>query len=131
MDKYFQILSLVLIGMVLHIVVARQNKEAGILLVIFVSASVLIAAVSFLSPIMTFLGRLSELSDLDNGLAEILLKAAGITLTGEFAQLICDDSGNKSLGKSIELITYFTVVWLSLPMLQEILDLVLEVLHSV
>lgn len=120
-----------LITAILAIILQRQGKEYALVLVLAVSAMGAILALSYLKPVLSFLERLSVMGQLDGQLLEILLKAVGIGLIGEITAAICADSGNSSLGKMLQLLSATVILRLSLPILEQVMDLIEDVLEGI
>lgn len=131
MELFLQATALVIIAVILGLVVNRQGKEIGLLLSICVCCMVCAAAVSYLQPLVSFLRQLQTAAGLDNQMLSIVLKAAGIGLVSELAQLLCADAGESAMGKTIELLSNGVILWISLPLLQALIDLIGEVLGQV
>lgn len=85
----------------------------------------------FLEPVMDFVHQLQTLGDLNGDMLHILLKAAGTGLVAEIAGMICTDSGNASLGKTIQLLGAAVILWLSIPIFQMLIDLMSRILGEV
>lgn len=131
MELYWQGAAAVLLTVILGLSLGSQKKEMGLLLTIAACCLVATAAMSYLRPVITFVQELQTLGQLDDGMLEILLKAVGIGLIGEIASLICTDAGNGALGKTLQLLTSAVVLWLSLPLLNSLLELIQEILGEV
>lgn len=131
MELYWQGAAAVLLTVILGLSLGSQKKEMGLLLTIAACCLVATAAISYLRPVITFVQELQTLGQLDDGMLEILLKAVGIGLIGEIASLICTDAGNGALGKTLQLLTSAVVLWLSLPLLNSLLELIQEILGEV
>ena len=120
-----------LIAAMLGIILQRQGKEYALVLVLAVSVMGACLALTYIRPVISFLEQLSELGNLDSEILKILLKAVGVGLIGEIAGTICADSGNASLGKMLQLLGAAVILWLSLPILQQVMDLIGDVLEGV
>lgn len=120
-----------LIAAMLGIILQRQGKEYAFVLVLAVSIMGACLTVSYIKPVISFLERLREIGNLDGGVLKILLKAVGIGLIGEITATICSDSGNASLGKMLQLLSAAVILWLSMPILEQVMDLIVEVLEGV
>lgn len=120
-----------LIAAMLGIILQRQGKEYALVLVLAVSVMGACLALTYIRPVISFLEQLSELGHLDSEILKILLKAVGVGLIGEIAGTICADSGNASLGKMLQLLGAAVILWLSLPILQQVMDLIGDVLEGV
>lgn len=119
------------IAVMLGIILQKQGREYALVLVLSVCAMGACLALAYIKPVISFLERLSELGNLDSGVLRTLLKAAGIGLIGEISTAICADSGNASLGKMLQLLSASVILWLSLPILEQVMDLIVEVLEGV
>lgn len=115
-----------MLSVVMILVLRRQ--ELGVLLAIVVCAMAAIAAVDYLQPVVSLLDSLKNLGGLDGDMITILLKAVGIGLVTEIAVMICIDSGNGSLGKMLQLLGTAVILWMSIPLLQALLELIQEIL---
>ena len=60
----------------------------------------------------------------------ILLKVVGTALIAEIVTLVCMDGGNASMGKALQFLAAAVILWLSLPMLTALLELIEEILGN-
>ncbi len=128
MGPFLQIVAGILLTAVLGIVLSRQSKDMAMLLTLAACCMMLIAVVGYLEPVMAFLKELEALGGMDGEMVLILLKALGIGLLGQIASLVCSDCGNSALGKGIEMLAAATVLWLALPMLRGLVELIQKLL---
>ena len=130
MGEYLRFAAVGLIGLILALVVGRQSKDMSLLLTLAVCVLVCIAAMGFLEPVTELLRELRRLGNLDSGAVTIALKCAGIGLISELIGLLCADAGQSAMGKALELLSAAAILWLSLPLIREILKLIEEVLST-
>lgn len=130
MEQFLQGAALVLVAVILSLVVSRRSGEIGLLLSLCVCCLVCAGAVAFLEPVVDFLREVRELGSLDSDFLTILLKAAGIGMISELVGLICADSGQSAMGKALQMLANGAVLWVSLPLLRQLLELMKEVLWS-
>lgn len=128
MELYLQSTALVLIAVVLGLMLSTQHKSMAILFSLGVCCMICISAVRYLSPVMDLLNELKDLAGISGQMLSILLKAAGIGLLSELASLICADAGEGALGKAVQLLSNGVVLWISLPLLEQLITLLQEVL---
>ncbi|MBE6975745.1 MAG: hypothetical protein E7439_00900 [Ruminococcaceae bacterium] len=128
MDGFLQIAAAVLVAVVLSVVLSKQAKDMSILLTIAVCCLVLMAAASYLQPVLTLIDKLQKLGQLDSQMSQILLKSVGIGLITEIAVLICNDSGNAAMGKALQITATMVVLWLSLPLMESLLELIQRIM---
>lgn len=131
MAGFWQGISLSLVAVVLIIVMGRSGGELSLLLVIGSVCMILILMIRYLSPVFDLMERLQEMSNLDNKVLQILIKTVGIGLVTEIACLICNDSGNATLGKTVHLLGSAVMLWLSIPLIEQMLDLIEDVMGNV
>ena len=131
METFLQAVGLVLVGVVLTLVVGKNSRELGLLLSLAVCTGICIGAVGYLNALTGFLGEIQVLGHLDREFIGILLKCAGIGFLAEIASLICGDAGQSAMGKAIQILSNAAVIFLSLPLLRRMLELLEEVLGSV
>lgn len=116
-------------ALVLTVTLSKQSKDIATVLSIGVCCMAGMIAVCYFQPIVSFLQTLQEKTGVDVALFQILLKSVGIALLGEIASLICTDAGNSSLAKMLQIITSGVILWLSLPLLEKLMELVDGVLE--
>lgn len=131
MGGFWQGISLSIVAAILVIVMGRSSSELSIVLVIGAGCMVVIIALSYLEPIADLLARLQSISNMDHAALKILLKAVGVGLVTEIAHLICTDSGNNALGKTVQILGSAVMLWLSLPLIEQMLDLIEQIVGNV
>ena len=130
MGEYLRWAAVVLVGVILSLVVGRQSKDMSLLLTLAVCVMLCIAAMGFLEPVMELLRELRRLGNLDSESMSIALKCAGIGLLSELIGLICADAGERAMGRALELLSAAAILWLSLPLIRELLKLIEGVLST-
>lgn len=131
METFLQAVGLTLLGVILVLVVGRQSRDMSLLLSLAVCAGIFVAAAGYLQALMDFLGEIRVLGGLDREFLAILLKCAGIGFLAEVAGLVCNDAGESAMGKALQLLANAAVIFLSLPLLRRMLELLEEVLGKV
>ncbi len=124
MEKFFQAIAVALIAVVLIMTLQKQGKETALLLSVLVCCMIALLAVYFVEPVLSFARKLQTMASIDPEMLSSLMKVVGIALTSEIAGLICTDAGNASIGKVVQFLGSCVVLWLSLPMLTGLLELV-------
>ncbi len=130
MGSFFGAAAMCLLGAVLIVLLQKYGRETALVLSILVCCGLGLLAMNVLKPVLDFIGSLEQLAVLDGQLLKTLLKVVGVSLVGEIAALLCADAGSSSLGKMLQYLAGVTVLWLSLPMLTTLLELVEEILGS-
>ena len=123
MSGFLQAAAGILLTVILVLALGKEGKQTAVLLVLAVIGMVGVLTVGYLQPVVEFIRRLSVLSGLDQELLGIVLKAAGISLIGQLASLVCSDSGNGALAKGLKLLSAAVILRLSLPLLERLVTL--------
>ena len=131
MDIIFKLIASALITAVLSLLLSKKDKEIGMLLTLAACCMMLLLAFSYLKPLTEFLRQLQHFGQLDANIMQILLKSVGIGLITEIAASVCTDLGNASLAKTLQLVSTILILYLSLPLLTGLMELVGEILGEV
>lgn len=131
MGEYLRFAAAALIGLILVLVVGRQSRDLGMLLSLAVCVLLALGAMEFLEPVLELLDELKRLGELDGGAVGILLRCAGIGIISELAGLLCADAGEGAMGKALQICANAAILWLSLPLLRQVLTMIGEVLAKV
>ncbi len=128
MTEYLRLAAAALIGLILTLVVGRQSRDLSLLLSLAVCVLLCLGAMEFLQPVTELLRELRRLGELDGEAVSILLKCAGIGMLSELAGLLCADCGEGAMGKALQICSNAAILWLSLPLLRQVLTMIGEVL---
>ena len=129
MEILIKSISAAFISLVLCQVLAKQNKDTTLLLTVAVCCVISISAIHYIHPLLEFLRKLKDLGGLDSELFSILLKAVGISLLTEMSVLICKDFKNEAMGKTLQILATAVILWISLPLLNQLIDLVASIME--
>lgn len=128
MALFLQGCAAVLLAVILILMLGSHGKEMGNLLSLAVCCMVAVIALRYLRPVIDFVEELETIGQLDGELVQILLKAVGIGILSEIAALVCNDAGNASLGKAVQLLGTAVILWLALPLLTALVELIQKIL---
>ena len=131
MERFYQILGMVLVTVVLGMALKQQGKDITLLLGICACCVALICAYAYIEPVFDFVEHLRSISNLDSELFEVIIKAVGVGMTSEIAMLVCADSGFSALAKTIQIVSIGVILWLSLPLMKSLLELVERIVGAV
>lgn len=123
MELFLKAVATVLITAILCLVLSKKEKDFSLLLSLVASCVVLFAGFSYLKPIISLVRRFAQLGQLNTDMLAVLLKAVGVTLLAEITDLVCKDAGNNTLGKALQILATAAVLWISIPLLNEFIDL--------
>ncbi len=131
MNTFLKIAAGLLTALIMWISLNRQGKDISALLSIAVCAMVAAAAMAFLGPVISFLKKIQGMGMLDSELIAVILKVVGIGLLTEITVLICKDVGNEAMGKTLQILSTVTALWLSIPVFEKLLTLLDKILGAV
>ncbi len=130
MNIFLKAAAGILITVILCIFLSNDRKDFSVILSLFVCCMVIVASLTYFEPVYSFFSKLQAIGNLDPEMIKILLKAVGISLLTEITVLICEDSANAVLGKSLKIMSSAIILWLSIPLFNSLLTLIEEVLAS-
>lgn len=128
MELFLRSTALILIAVIFGLLLKGQNQSFGMMLTLAACCLVLISTVSYLYPVLGLLERIRDMAGINANMLELLLKAAGIRLIARLAEMICKDGGQSALGNAISLMSNCVILWLSISLVEELLELIQEVL---
>lgn len=131
MDIFLKLAAGTLISLILYLILAKLGKDISGLLTTAVCCILAVGTMQYFTPVITFIDRLQEMSGLDSEILQIILRTVGISILAEITSLICADAGNAALGKSLQILAGAVVLWLSIPLFNQLLDLVEELLLAI
>ena len=124
MNDFYKAAGFVLICTVLSLVLSGNGKHFSIVIIMAMCAGITIAAIQYIQPVLSFFRQLQTAGNWNTELFVILMKSVGIGVLAQITALICADSGNSALGKSLQLMASAVILWLSLPLFEELLRLI-------
>ena len=131
MGRFWEAAAGIMVAVVLWIVVSKQGKEFSLGLSIVACCLALILIASYLDPVFDLIARLENLAGLRQEWISVMLKAVGIGVIVEIGSLICADAGNTALGKTLQIAGTTVILWLSVPLMSGLIDLLERMLGEV
>ena len=104
-------------------VLKQHGAELSSVLALAGCVGLLIAALTVLSPVMTFLRRLSGLAGINAALLAPVLKAAAVGLLPQLTESFCKDAGEGALAKAVELCGGILALYALLPLASSVAEL--------
>lgn len=131
MNVFWKTAAGILTAIILWINLSKTNKDTSVLMSLAVCAMAIMAAASFLQPVVSFINKIKEIGKLDEGLVSTVLKVVGVGIITEIVALICKDAGNESMGKALQFVSAGAVLWISIPVFEKLLVLLDRILGGV
>ncbi len=131
MDIYWKVIAVSFLTIEIVSVLRKQSPDIAMLLTLLLCCFIVGISLHYLSTILDFLQELIDKINIDADLMEVLLKVVGLGIVSELSSLLCADSCNSAVGKSIQILSGILVLWLTLPLLRTLLELLIGVLEGI
>lgn len=128
MELFWKACAGILIAAILTLTL-RQDMSLLLSLAVCTMGAVIL--LEYIEPVLDLLRRLESMAELQSGMLGILLKALGLAMVSELSSLICADTGNASLGKIIKMITNAAILWISVPVLQAVVEVLQRIVEEI
>ncbi len=126
--EVFKIIGIGLLTCFVGIVVKQLRPEFYVVVVLSGAIVILFMVVDQLKTIFIYFLTIFNKTNLDYSLFTNVLKIVGVGFLIEFANGICVDTGNASIGEKIVLAGKVLIVGLSLPVISNLLNVIVEIL---
>lgn len=123
MEAVYKVGAVCLVGAVLAVVLKKSSPDMAFLLVLAVAAVVLVWLQDMLRDVTDFLRQMAEASGLAPEVFIPLLKTVGIALISRLGAGLCRDAGEETLATLLEIAAAFGAIWVSLPLLQAVWEM--------
>lgn len=130
MNTFLKASATVIIALLLSLILSRHNIGFTVMIAIILCCAIFHSAVDYLQPVFNLTQRLSRMSEMDNDIYSILLKSVGISFLSEIVNVICADAGYNALGKSLQILSNIVILWLSVPLLNGLIEIVEKALGA-
>ncbi len=122
------IMALIIVAMVLALSLKSRNPEISSLVSIAVCLVIVFLCVERIRTILSGMNRIINYIHIDRLYIGILIKLIGIAYICEFAAGISKDAGYQAIASQIELVGKLTMLMVSMPVLMQVLNTILELL---
>lgn len=128
MTHFLPSIALTVIFVTLLVMIRSIRGEMAVPLSLCISVMLAGISLAVCRPIMEFLDNLAEPSS--KNYMTILLKSVGVSLVASTASDICRDCGENSIASKVETLGKCEILFLSLPLLQDITSLISNILQA-
>lgn len=130
MEEIGKVIAAAMIGACCCLVIRGQSGVLGMLVSLAASVAILAFAVRFLSPFLDLVQSIRDLTGMTDSLTAPVVKVAGIGILTQLAGSVCEDSGEKALGKAVNLGGTILSVYTALPVLHAVIQLMEQILGN-
>lgn len=130
MDIIFKIVAVGLITCLATMIVKPVRSDFSIIIAIVGGLIIIFMIVNYMTDVFQSFKSIIDFTGLNSSLYTLLLKIIGIGYLIEFTASICSDTGNGSLGDKIMLGGKIVILVMSLPIITNILEIIMELLPT-
>lgn len=130
MDIIFKIIGIALITVVAALIVKPVRNDFAMLITLVGGVIILALLLSSISSALTLITGIANKTGVNSGLLSIVFKIIGVGYLTEFSASICADAGSASLGDKVLLAGKIVILVMSLPIITNILNIVMELLPT-
>lgn len=123
------VIGIGLTGAAMAVLLRQYCPEFGMLITLAAAALIFLSIVQWMAPILDRIKILLAQFPLLSEHTSILLKAVGICFLTQLACGLCRDAGENSIAAHVEAAGKIAILVTSLPLFEQILDLVLTLLE--
>ncbi len=128
MDTIFKAACFAMVGAILAVTVKKSEQSAAMLLSVAVVLGLMGAALSAIAPVLAFASELRQLTGLSDPVTAPLFKTVAIAVVSHIASSICQDAGEGSVARAIELCGSLLALYAVLPLMSAVLELIEDLL---
>lgn len=123
MTELGKIAAICLVGIVLALLLQKNNPELAILLALAVCVGVLLFGLGHMKSVLAMLEQMAQAGGLPSDLLQPLLKTVGIALVSRTGAELCRDADQKAMASVVEAAGAFSAVVVSIPLLGAVWEL--------
>lgn len=128
MESLMKYAAVAVMGAILCLLTRKEAATFGTLVSLSVVLLLASSVLAFLQPVMTFARSLKEAAGLGSGIMEPVVKSLGIGFLTEIGKNICSDAGESAIAGALELLGGVAGVYVLLPLMESVLDLIRTIL---
>ena len=121
MTELGKIVAICLVGILLALLLQKNNPELAILLALAVCAGALVFGLGHMKRVLAMLEQMA--GGLSSDLLQPLMKTVGIALISRTGAELCRDANQKAIASVVEAVGAFSAVVVSIPLLGAVWEL--------
>lgn len=123
MEVVYRCAGVAVVGALLSLVTKKHSGEFGVLLTISVVLVLFTMVLGLVQPLLSFVRSLQETAELGEGLMGPVIKTLAMGILTETGKGIAEEAGEKTVGSVLALAGSIGGLYVLLPLLQGMLDL--------
>lgn len=124
MEHIFKIIGIAFISAISAIILRGTKPELSFAVTVVGIIIILMFLIDLMQDSLSVFSAISQIAGIENGLLKMLLKIVGVGYLTEFGSGILTDFGSASIAEKITLAGKITIVLMSMPVLENLLQLI-------
>lgn len=126
--EIIQIVGIGLMATVFAVLLRQERPEMALQVSIVAGTIIFLLVLNKISSTLTVLQNMAARANIDFLYLNTILKIIGIAYVAEFGAQICKDAGSSSIAAKIEFAAKILILFLSIPIVMAVLELLLKIL---
>jgi stage III sporulation protein AD len=123
-----RVLALSFVAVTILVVLRQQRPEMAMLFSLAVGATLLVGVLSAMAPSLAALSDLAAKAKVERYYLDTVLRVIGVAYLADFGAQVCDDAGERSLGRKVELAGKVIIMIMAIPLVSAVLEVILRLL---
>lgn len=128
MEIITKVIGIGLISLLLIIILKQYRPEFAIYISLAAGILAFILIIDKLEAIINLINSIANTTYINKNFLTIIIKITGIAFLTEFAVSICKDANESAVANKIELASKIVVMYMSLPIISSLLEVVNKIL---
>ena len=128
LNLFVKIIGIAVLTLICYLLIKPSKPEMAFLVSLIGSCIIVSLCLDMVISIIDTLTGFVEKTNINQTLFTSVLKIVGVGYLTEFASSMCDDAGNKSLADKVAFAGKIFILFLSLPIINSLLNVILEIL---
>ncbi len=127
MSILIKIIGVSLIAVFLSILLKKTHPEYALAVILCAASLILSYLFGAFKTVFEGIQEMMNLSEIDPGYAELILKIMGIAFLSEYTSALFFDAGETAMGKKVELAGKLIILLISLPVIKRLSELIMTI----
>ncbi|MFV0440349.1 MAG: SpoIIIAC/SpoIIIAD family protein [Lachnospirales bacterium] len=124
---YLNILALCGISLIIAVILKEYNPQFLIFVPIILTVIIFFEVAPYIKEIAGVIYEMVQILNSSNFYIEEIGKMIGIAYLSEISIAICKDAGQNAIGQKIEIVSKIAVLYIGLPIISELLNIILNI----
>jgi len=130
MEQILKVVAIGILACVMGVAIKKEYPAGTLLISLACAVIILIFTLSLIRPIKTFLDDLARAAELSPSVMSPLYKTLGIAILTRVTSEACEDAKEKAFGVYIEVAGSVAALYVSLPLLSAVFNMVISYLKA-